>query len=185
MSVLIAARTLGEESGWKLSPLEYQKILYVAQMIHLGREKRPLFEENFEAWDHGPVVPALYHELKSFNRGFVTSIAVASTFAFGTSEAFAIDDAFTMTLHMSAGQLVNYTHRPGGAWEKYYDPGARGATIPPSAILEEWKECSRPSAQTLSWAEQMAAEVEASPPRYLASEDERAFRARLRVDDSR
>lgn len=183
MSVLIAARTLGEESDWKLSPLEYQKILYVAQMIHLGREKRPLFEESFEAWDFGPVVPNLYHELKVFRSGFVTAVAAASTFAFGTSEAFAIDDAYTMTLHMSAGQLVTYTHRPGGAWEKFYSSGARGAVIPPSAILEEWRECSRPSPEALSWAEQMASEVEARPSRYLASEDERIFRARLRLDD--
>ncbi len=183
MSVLIAARTLGEESGWKLSPLEYQKILYVAQMVHLGREGRPLFAENFEAWDFGPVVPALYRHIKSFKSGFVTSIAAASTFAFGSSEAFAIDDAYTMTLHMTPGQLVRYTHREGGAWEKFYSAGARGATIPASAILEEWNECSRPSLEALSWAEQMAAEVEACPSRYLDSEDERVFRARLRASN--
>lgn len=183
MSVLIAARTLGEESGWRLSPLEYQKILYVAQMIHLGQTKRPLFTDSFEAWDFGPVVPSLYRQLKGFGNGFVTSVAAASTFVFGTSEAFAIDDAYTMTLHMSAGQLVSYTHRPGGAWEKFYEAGARGAVIPTSAILEEWRECSRPSDEAVAWAEQMAAEIEARPSKYLADADERAFRARLRVDD--
>jgi len=183
MSVLIAARTLGEESGWKLSPMEYQKILYVAQMIHMGQHKTPLFTEDFEAWDFGPVVPALYRHLKEYQRGFVTTIAAASTFAFGSSEAFAISDAYSMTLHMSAGQLVTYTHRPGGAWERFYEAGARGAVIPTGAILEEWRDCIRPSDETLAWAERMAADVETRPSQYLDDPDERAFRAKLRKND--
>ena len=183
MSVLVAARTLGEQSGWSLSPLEYQKVLYIAQMVHLGRTATPLFAEQFEAWDLGPVVPRLYRALKANKSAIVTSVAAPAVFAFGSTQAFAVDDAFSMTQHMTAGQLVAFTHRPGGAWESFYEPGKRGISIPSASILKEWNECMRPSPDALAWAEQMATEVEESPSQYLDSANERALRARLRLDD--
>lgn len=183
MSALIAARTLGELSGWRQTNLEMQKVLYIAHMLHLGRTGEPLFADRFEAWDFGPVIPSLYRRLRQFGGGIVTSVSAPAIFAFGTSHAFAVDDAFTMTQHMSAGQLVTFAHRPGGAWEKAYRPGERGCAISPNDIIKEWEECVRPSNEAMAWAMQMATDVEASPSRYLDDQDERAFRARLRFDD--
>lgn len=179
MTVLQAARTLGEESGWTRTPLDYQKILYIAQMIHLDRESRPLFADAFEAWDYGPVVPALYHHLKTYRRNIVTAIAVSGSFAWGTSEAYAISDALCMTQHLKPGQLVNFTHRAGGAWESFYEPAGQNVVIPASAMLAEWRDFTRPSADAIGWAMRMADEVEATPGPYLDDADERAFRARL------
>ena len=55
-------------SGWSLSNLELQKILYVGQMLYLGRYNEPLVNEVFEAWDYGPVLPTIYHSAKMFGR---------------------------------------------------------------------------------------------------------------------
>lgn len=52
------------ESGEALTNLKLQKILYYTQAWHLANFNRPLFQEDFEAWVHGPVIPELYHELK-------------------------------------------------------------------------------------------------------------------------
>jgi uncharacterized phage-associated protein len=183
MSVLIAARTLGEESGWRLTPIEYQKMLYVAQMLHLDRESRPLFPERFEAWDHGPVVPVLYRALKSFGRTRVTEIAAASVFAWGTPGAAAVVDAYCMTQHMTPGQLINFTHRSGGAWESYYELAGENAVIPPNAMVAEWKEFARPSTSAIRWAEEVVKQLETAPSRYLDDADEHAFRARLFDED--
>src|SRR5690606_34271187 len=130
MSVLVAARTLGELSAWQLTNLQIQKVLYIAQMLHLGRTGEPLFSDRFEAWELGPVVPRLYRALKGYRSNVVAGIDAPSVFAFGTSPAFAIDDAFVMTQHMSAGQLVTFTHRPGGAWDLNFRQGEKGCIIP-------------------------------------------------------
>lgn len=53
-----------EGSGDSLSNLKLQKLLYYAQGLYLGMQDQPLFREPIEAWDHGPVVPALYREFK-------------------------------------------------------------------------------------------------------------------------
>jgi uncharacterized phage-associated protein len=183
MSVLAAARTLGEESEWRLSPLEYQKVLYIAQMLHLAREGMPLFDEQFEAWDHGPVVPVLYRHIKAFGRMPVATISAAFVFAWGTTQAFALCDALSMTQHMSPGQLVNFTHRPGGAWETHYEPRGQNVVIPTSAMLAEWRDFTRPSQDAIDWGMRMADEIAANPQQYLDDARQRAFRARVFGED--
>lgn len=39
---------------------QLQKLCYYAQAWHCALLDKPLFEENFQAWIHGPVCPALY-----------------------------------------------------------------------------------------------------------------------------
>lgn len=49
-----------EETGDTMTSLRLQKLVYYAQSWHLALTGTPLFEEDFEAWVHGPVVPSLY-----------------------------------------------------------------------------------------------------------------------------
>lgn len=48
--------------GSYLSNQKLQKLLYYAQAWYLAFEDKPLFDEDFEAWVHGPTIPALFHE---------------------------------------------------------------------------------------------------------------------------
>lgn len=57
---------LANETGSFLSNLKLQKLVYYAQAWHLALYDNPLFEEDFEAWVHGPVIPSLYRKYKSF-----------------------------------------------------------------------------------------------------------------------
>lgn len=179
MSVLSAARTLGDVSGWTLSNLTIQKTLYIAQMLHLGRHQTPLFREHFEAWDYGPVVPALYRVAKRFGASPLTDVFTVAPFDAASDEAVTVRDAYEATRHMSPGQLVEYTHRTGGAWEAYYREGYRGTEIPIEAIFQEWKTATKPSSDALAWANEMADQLEESPGRYLDYSDERTFRDRV------
>jgi uncharacterized phage-associated protein len=62
ISVFDAARTLGYYSDWKLSNLQMQKILYLAHMVYMDKNSgEPLVDEDFQAWDYGPVLPSLYY----------------------------------------------------------------------------------------------------------------------------
>jgi uncharacterized phage-associated protein len=167
-------------SGWSLSNLTMQKVLYIAQMIHLGRTGKPVFPEAFEAWGYGPVAPALYHVAKRFKAAPVEDIFTVDPFPDDSSEAQAVRDAWATTQHLRPSQLVAYTHRDGGAWESHYREGQRGNVIPNSAIFREWGKSVRPSDEAAEWAMQVARENEVAPARYLDSEGQRAFRARLR-----
>ncbi|MEG4586311.1 NACHT domain-containing protein [Microcoleus sp. MOSTC5] len=50
--------------GSYLSNHKLQKLLYYAQAWYLAFEDKPLFDEDFQAWVHGPTIPALFYEYK-------------------------------------------------------------------------------------------------------------------------
>lgn len=50
-----------------ITHLKLQKLVYYAQGWNLAINKKPLFQEEIRAWDHGPVVPELYNEYRSFS----------------------------------------------------------------------------------------------------------------------
>lgn len=58
---------LANETGSYISNLKLQKLVYYAQAWHLAIYGIPLFEEDFEAWVHGPVIPALYRQYREFS----------------------------------------------------------------------------------------------------------------------
>lgn len=136
---LSAAKTLCEMQGWRLLNLELQKILYIAQMLHLGRTGRPLLREPFEAWDYGPVIPSLYHRAKAFGSGPVRNVFHwERSVPEGSEELASLRQALINTRGMNPGQLVAATHWNGGAWARHYRPGVRGVTIPNRDILTEY-----------------------------------------------
>ena len=47
-------------------PLKLQKLLYLAQGYSYAFYDEPSFEEDMEAWVHGPVVTSVYHEYKDY-----------------------------------------------------------------------------------------------------------------------
>ena len=51
-----------------ITHLKLQKLLYYAQGISLGMNKKPLFAEKIEAWQHGPVVKEVYRDFSVFGR---------------------------------------------------------------------------------------------------------------------
>ena len=49
-----------------ITNLKLQKLLYYVQGWHLAINKTPAFDEDFQAWIHGPVNNEVYQEYKSF-----------------------------------------------------------------------------------------------------------------------
>lgn len=52
--------------GSAITPLKLQKILYYAQGYYLAMFDEPLFNEDFQAWAHGPVNPEIYEKYKEY-----------------------------------------------------------------------------------------------------------------------
>lgn len=54
------------ERGEILTNLKLQKLLYYSQAWHLALYDTPLFQEEFQAWVHGPVLPSQYYRFNDF-----------------------------------------------------------------------------------------------------------------------
>jgi uncharacterized phage-associated protein len=55
---------MSREKNIEITNLKLQKLLYYAQAWSLVLRKEPLFEADFEAWVHGPVVPSVFRRFK-------------------------------------------------------------------------------------------------------------------------
>lgn len=60
--LLVASRERGEV----LTNLKLQKLLYYAQAWYLAIHDEPLFDEDFKAWVHGPVLVSQYQRFKDY-----------------------------------------------------------------------------------------------------------------------
>lgn len=57
---------VANDSGDFISNLKLQKLVYYAQAWHLALEGKPIFNEEIQAWVHGPVIPSLYCKYRHF-----------------------------------------------------------------------------------------------------------------------
>lgn len=96
---------LANETGSFISNLKLQKLVYYAQAWHLALYDKPLFEEDFEAWAPGPVIPALFDEYKSFQwKPILKDVKQAdfpeevSEFLEEVSEVYFFRDAFELEM---------------------------------------------------------------------------------------
>lgn len=138
ISVNAAAQYICEKSDWSVTQLSLQKILYLAQMVHLGRYEKPIVAGNFEAWDYGPVHPSLYQKVKAFGSKPIPQVFWSKEAVDGTYKEV-LDDACDNLLHLTPGQLVQNTHWQKGAWATHYVPSARNIIIQESSIIDEYK----------------------------------------------
>jgi uncharacterized phage-associated protein len=58
--------SLSNESQDLITNLKLQKLVYYSQAWYLAMHNKELIAEDFQAWVHGPVIPALYGEYKHF-----------------------------------------------------------------------------------------------------------------------
>jgi len=96
--------------GDGISNLKLQKLVYYAQGFFSAIFDSPLFDENIEAWTHGPVVPSLY---RSYKEHGASRIALPGEFDKSslTKEEFElIEEVFEVFGQYSAWKLRNMTH---------------------------------------------------------------------------
>lgn len=148
VSVESAAKRLCMTSGWKISNLSLQKMLYLADMNFVGQNNARLVDEDFEAWDYGPVLPSLYHTCKIFGVKNLRDVFWGAPDISGTPEAAMIDCAWLNLRDRTAGELVENTHTDIGGWMKNYVVGARGVKIPASDMIEEYRKRIERSTET-------------------------------------
>lgn len=132
-------RYICEKGGWKVSNLQLQKLLYLAQMVHLGEHGERLTDADFQAWDYGPVEPTVYRKVRMFGSGPISDVFYdARAFKADDQRKKSLDLVCDQLLSVTPGRLVDITHWDKGAWVKNYVPGFKGLTIPDADIVAEY-----------------------------------------------
>jgi uncharacterized phage-associated protein len=113
-----------------ISPLKVQKLVYFAHAWHLANFKTPLLNEPIEAWQYGPVIKSLYHDLKEFGRDDIPAgarvtrshiddqwkVYVTTPTIDDDRAKQLIESVWNVYRVYTAVQLANLTHEPGSPW---------------------------------------------------------------------
>jgi uncharacterized phage-associated protein len=99
-----------QEAGEDLTNLKLQKLCYYAQGFYLALYDIPLFADPIEAWQHGPVIPNLYHQYKNHgNKAIVTKKIDLSKFSKELQEF--LNEVYETYGQFSAWKLREMTHQ--------------------------------------------------------------------------
>ncbi|VAW66662.1 hypothetical protein MNBD_GAMMA08-928 [hydrothermal vent metagenome] len=99
-----------QNEGDGISNLKLQKLVYYAQGFFCALYNAPIFENNIEAWTHGPVVPELYHHYKSHGSNPVPLNPQFDIQALNENEIELAVEIFEVFGQYSAWRLRDMTH---------------------------------------------------------------------------
>jgi len=119
-----------DEAGDLISNLKLQKLVYYAQGFHLALYDKPLFSESIEAWNHGPVVPALYRAFKQYGAQALPRPSDLDFSIYDERVRELLDEVYTVYGQFSAWKLRNMTHE---------EPPWRDCTQGSTILSEEMK----------------------------------------------
>lgn len=105
----------------EITNLKLNKLVYYAHVESIRRGCGPLFDDAVEAWQYGPVEPAVYHAFKANGK---RRIEQPSSKPKASDSVGEIVSSVSKTYgRLSAFDLVTFSHREGGAWSRVYSPG--------------------------------------------------------------
>lgn len=136
-----------------LTNLALQKLLYFAHGLYLIETKGPLVSGHFEAWQYGPVHPAVYQAFKSSGDRPITFRAMSKDILTGNQiEIEAPKDPRVRQIvgkimasygNLTPGRLVQISHAKNAPWQYVVDRGTEsmvfGMRIPDNVIVDRFK----------------------------------------------
>jgi uncharacterized phage-associated protein len=137
----VAAWFLGaidRKAGDALTNLKLQKLVYYAQAWALALLDRPLFDEDVEAWQHGPVVESVYQRMKAFGTNPLPILRRPHRFE--REELVLLEDVLAVYGEHSAHFLEALTHQEDPWRTTRGDLGAnsRSRRAIPSSVMRSF-----------------------------------------------
>jgi len=94
-----------------LTHMRLQKLLYYVQGWHLAMHEKPIFNDEIEAWAHGPVVRSVYDQFKHFdNKPIILDEATSPKSKIGRGESDFVASVWEAYKGYSAWSLRQMTH---------------------------------------------------------------------------
>ena len=145
---------LAEERNVELTQMQLLKLVYFAGGWYLAAESKPLIRQDFQAWEHGPVVKVLRDAFKEFGKNPIQGRAERMDVYTGEfvpiePVSCAEDRAFIRTIfdayhHYDGWELSQITHEQGSPWDEIWNSdepvGRLGLKITNEAIRDHFVE---------------------------------------------
>ncbi len=112
---------LAKDQNDFMSNMKLQKLCYYAQGLNLVKNKTTLFDDNIEAWYHGPVIRTLYDKYKQHRASNITEEDINYTLI-NEDDKSIIKETHDKFSGFSAWKLRMMSHDET-PWSKNYEEG--------------------------------------------------------------
>lgn len=131
------ANYLIQESKNGITHRELQKLLYFSQGFYLANYEAPLFAENMDAWEYGPVNSSIWRRFKQYGYKPLGVAADASTSTLSEKKKEFLAGILSSFLVLGQSTLIDMSHTDY-PWERNYIQG-RNNLIEKDLISEYFK----------------------------------------------
>lgn len=137
--VIEVAKYITENLG-EISAMKLQKLMYYSQAWHMAWDDNELFQEDFEAWANGPVLPCLYQMHKGKFKVSASLFTSADCNNISPDEKESINQVLSYYGEKSAQWLSSLTHKEDPWLNARGDcsPGDRCSNIITKASMHEY-----------------------------------------------
>ena len=119
-----------------MSNMKLNKMLYYAQGHNLKEYGTPLFDDEIEAWEHGPIIRSVYEKYKA-NKSEPIVVFDSDMARKMPPEASELLLSVARNYgRYTASALRRMTHVPKSPWDMVYIEGSQHISIPQSLIKE-------------------------------------------------
>lgn len=116
---------IAKKEGIDISPMKLQKLIYILYKVYLQRQQFKLFDEPFEVWQYGPVLPSVYHAFRRFRSNRIKEYHLNTDGTYNTVR-FNFNPRFDESFHFVWNKykqldgifLSQLTHQQNTAWSK-------------------------------------------------------------------
>ena len=115
-----------------ISNLQLQKILYYVQKSFLEYDS-VAFDDDFEAWQFGPVVPEVYYRYCGFGS---TGIRMKYDTNIQKNYSAVINPIVEKKRKLDPWYMVEDTHKTGKAWDSVYRNGIGNHCVIPKELIK-------------------------------------------------
>lgn len=127
------------EAGESITPLKLQKLLYYAQSWMLGFFGEVMFDDEFIAWQHGPVLPEIYYRYKPLGYDSIPKVNSFHEDIFGEKELSILEMVWKVYGKYDGKFLELLTHSEDPwrvLWNNKEENSKRNDVIPKNVIKE-------------------------------------------------
>lgn len=145
-SATIANRLLelAREDQNGLTPMQLLKLVYIAHGWRLGLGGHGLIRDPVEAWQYGPVIPALYEAVRGYKGEPITRLVPAPVGdELSEEEEALVRDVYDRYGRMSGLDLSRITHAFGTPWSQVYEEGTFGRPISDDRIQRYYEQLAQ------------------------------------------
>lgn len=132
------------EMGIEPNVTKIHKWLYICYGTYLVLSNKQLLDESPMAWDYGPAFPRVYNTQKRNGKTLIGLPNRQPPESFKEYDEL-IDAVLGYFGSWTAGDLVNWTHERGSAWDKKYNMGRRYGEIDNHDIITDFNKILRKS----------------------------------------